>query len=48
LAVYVTKADGSKQLFEKEKIVQTCRRMGAIREVAIQVAQEVEKTSTQT
>ena len=43
LAVYVTKADGSKQLFDKEKIVQTCQRMGANRDVAIQVAQEVEK-----
>jgi hypothetical protein len=42
LAVYVTKADGSKQVFDKEKIVQTCQRMGANREVAIQVAQEVE------
>jgi hypothetical protein len=43
LVVYVTKADGSKQLFDKEKIVQTCQRMGANREVAIQVAQEVER-----
>ena len=43
MVVYVTKADCSKQLFDKEKIVQTCQRMGANREVAIQVAQEVEK-----
>lgn len=43
MTVYITKADGSKQLFDKEKIVQTCQRMGANREVAIQVAQEVEK-----
>jgi transcriptional regulator NrdR family protein len=43
LAIYVTKADGSKQVFDKEKIVQTCQRIGANREVAIQVAQEVEK-----
>jgi predicted nucleic acid-binding protein len=43
LAVYVTKANGYKQLFDKEKIVQTCQRIGANREVAIQVAQEVEK-----
>jgi hypothetical protein len=44
LAVYVIKADGSKQLFDREKIVQTCQRMGANLEVAIQVAQEVEKS----
>lgn len=43
LAIYVTKADGSKQLFDREKIVQTCQRIGANREVAIQIAQEVEK-----
>ncbi len=42
LAVYVTKADGSKQLFDREKIVQTCQRMGANPKVAIQVAQEIE------
>jgi hypothetical protein len=42
LAVYVTKADGSKQLFDREKIVQTCQRMGANPQVAIQVAQEIE------
>jgi Restriction endonuclease len=38
----VTKADGSKQVFDAEKIVQTCLRMGASREVAIQVANQVE------
>jgi len=42
LAVYVTKADGSKQLFDREKIVQTCQRIGANPKVAVQVAQEIE------
>ena len=40
---YVTKANGSKQLFDKEKIVSTCQRMGANSEVAIQIAQEIEE-----
>ena len=43
LAVLVTKADGSKQLFDEEKIVRTCLRMGASREDAIQIAQKVER-----
>jgi hypothetical protein len=43
LTIYVTKADGSKQLFDKEKIMLTFQRMGLNHEVAIQVAQEVEK-----
>jgi hypothetical protein len=43
LAVYVTKADGSKQLFDREKIVETCQRMGANPKVAVQVAEEIEK-----
>ena len=38
----MTKADGSKQPFEKEKIVQTCLKMGVTRDVALQVAEEVE------
>jgi hypothetical protein len=42
LAVYVTKADGSKQLFDREKIVQTCQRMGANPQVANQIDQEIE------
>ena len=42
MAVYVTKADGSKQLFDIEKIVQTCQRIGANPKVAVQVAQEIE------
>ena len=43
LAVLVTKADGSKQLFDEEKIVRTCLRMGASREDAVQIAQKVER-----
>jgi len=43
LAIFVTKANGSKQPFDKEKIVQTCLRMGANHDVANQVAQQVEK-----
>jgi len=43
LAVSVTKADGSKQLFDREKIVQTCLRMGANIQVAEQVAGRVER-----
>jgi Restriction endonuclease len=42
LAVLVTKADGSKQLFDEEKIVRTCLRMGASREDALQIVQKVE------
>lgn len=41
--VFVTKADGSKQLFDREKVVQTCLRMGADRQVAEKVAMQVER-----
>ena len=43
LSIFVTKADGSKQLFDREKVVQTCLRMGADLEVAQMVAREVER-----
>jgi hypothetical protein len=39
----VIKADGTKQLFEKEKIVRTCLRMGASQEVAEAVAEKIER-----
>jgi len=39
----VTKADGSKQLFDEEKIVRTCLRMGASRKDAVQIAKQVER-----
>jgi len=42
LAFSVTKADGSKQLFEKEKVVQTAIRLGANPELALELAQQVE------
>jgi hypothetical protein len=38
----VIKADGTKQLFEKDKIVRTCVRMGASQEVAEAVAKKIE------
>jgi transcriptional regulator NrdR family protein len=42
LTVYVTKFDGSKQPFDKNKIVRTCLRMGAKRDVAESIAEEIE------
>ena len=42
MRVFVTKADGSKQLFDKEKVVRTCLRMGASRALASEVAEKVE------
>jgi hypothetical protein len=42
LPIFVTKADGSRQLFDKEKVVKTCLRMGASRSIANEVADEVE------
>ena len=37
------KADGSVQLFDREKVVRTCLRMGATRQVAYEVAERVER-----
>ena len=42
MAVYVTKADGTTQPFNKEKIINTCLRMGATRAVAESVAKNIE------
>ncbi len=42
LGIYLTKADGSKQLFSREKVVRTCLRMGANPQLADAVAQKVE------
>jgi Restriction endonuclease len=42
MEVFVTKADGSKQLFDKEKVARTCMRMGASRNLAFAVAEKVE------
>lgn len=41
--VYVTKADGSKQLFEKQKVINTCLRMHASPQQANMVANKIEK-----
>jgi len=42
LAIFVTKADGKKELFDREKVVRTCLRMGAARQVAETVAKKIE------
>jgi hypothetical protein len=42
LDVFVTKAEGTKQLFDKEKIVRTCLQMGATRAAAESIAKEIE------
>ena len=39
---YVTKADGSRQLFDREKIIRTCLRMGATRTIAYKIVREIE------
>jgi hypothetical protein len=39
----VRKADGSVQLFDREKVVRTCLRMGATRQVAYEVSERVER-----
>ena len=43
MSVWVKKADGSTQPFEREKILRTCLRMGASRRIAEEVAAEVER-----
>jgi hypothetical protein len=42
LTVYVTKADGTKQAFNREKVVRTCLRMGVTRTVAESLADDIE------
>jgi hypothetical protein len=42
LGVYVTKADGTRQLFDREKVVKTCLRMGADRKIADEIVGKVE------
>jgi len=41
--IFVTKADGSKQPFDKNKIVRTCLRLGLTNEQAEEVASKIEK-----
>jgi hypothetical protein len=42
LTVYVTKFDGTRQQFDKNKIARTCLRMGATKDVAESIAEEIE------
>ncbi len=42
LAVYVTKFDGTRQPFDRNKVVRTCLRMGATPAVAESIAEEIE------
>jgi hypothetical protein len=42
LTVYVTKFDGTRQAFDKNKVVRTCLRMGATQETAQVIADEIE------
>ena len=39
----VTKANGSRQMFDRNKVVKTCMRMGATRGDALEVADKIEK-----
>ena len=41
--IYVTKADGRRQVFDKLKIARTCVRMGASKEEAENIAEKIEK-----
>ena len=42
MGVFVTKANGSRQLFDKNKAIRTCLKMGASRQVALEIAEKVE------
>lgn len=42
LAISVTKADGSKQLFDRQKVIQTCLRMGVSYKVALEIVEQLE------
>ena len=42
MGVFVTKADGSRQLFDREKVVRTCLRNGASRNIAEEIAGKIE------
>jgi hypothetical protein len=43
LSVFVTKENGSRQLFDKDKVIRTCLRMGANSHIAFEVAGKVEE-----
>ncbi len=40
--VFVTKADGTKQLYDKNKVVKTCLKMGASQKTAEEIAHKIE------
>jgi hypothetical protein len=42
MSVFVTKADGSVQLFDRRKAIRTCSRIGVSRRIAVEVANAVE------
>jgi hypothetical protein len=42
LTIFVTKADGARQPFDREKVIGTCLKMGATREIAESIAREIE------
>lgn len=43
MGVYITKVDGSRQLFDREKVVRTCLKMGVNRNIAYKIVDEVEQ-----
>lgn len=45
MTIYVVKYDGSKQLFNKQKVMKTCLRNGANRTTAQEIADKIEKRS---
>ncbi len=42
MSFIITKADGSKQLFDREKVIKTCLRLGANIHIAEEIAEKVE------
>lgn len=43
MEIYIIKANGERQLFDREKIIRTCLRMGANRIIADKIVREVEQ-----
>lgn len=43
MGIFVTKADGSRQLFDGRKVIRTCLRMGASEDIAYDVAKRIER-----
>lgn len=43
LRVFITKANGLRQLFDREKIIRTCLKMGVNQKIAIDIVNEVER-----